>query len=173
VSATAEVAPLLSCGPKYTWTRSDSGAERIAAIKVVGDKFYGKGRRTQANGVRWDLVENEATHSGVPRELRAAFLLPRRPMDNGQFLGEVKIRTSVSALHDLKEKWWAAVGDLPEDDPIVFDPKEADRPGAYGVLKDKLGSFEIKDSAQVKTIADDGPVAGKEYSGRKESGNSK
>ncbi|KAK4195490.1 hypothetical protein QBC40DRAFT_316028 [Triangularia verruculosa] len=156
VSATAELAPFLSCGPKYTWTRSDEGAQRIAAIKVVGDKFYGKGRRTHANGVRWDLVENEATHSGVPSELRTAVLLRRRPMDTGQFLGEVKIRTSVSALHDLREKWWAAVGNLLEDDPVVFDPLQPDRPGVYGGLKDKLADFEIQSSAQVKTIVDNG-----------------
>jgi hypothetical protein len=149
-------APFLSCGPKYTWSRSDSGAERIAAIRVVGDKIYGKGRRMQANGVRWDLIENEATHSGVPSELRTAVLLRRQPMDNGQFLGKVTIRTSVSPLHDLREKWWAAVGALPEDDPIVFDPQTPDRPGTYEGVRGKLDSLEINDSAQVKTISGDG-----------------
>jgi hypothetical protein len=153
---TVEAGPFLSCGPKYTWTKSDSGAERIAAIKVEGDKFYGEGRRTQANGVRWDLIENEATHSGVPSELRTAVLLRRQPMDNGQFLGKVTIRSSVSRLHDIREKWWAAVGVLPVDDPIVFDPQEPDRPGTYGGFRKKLDSFEIKDSSQVKTISGDG-----------------
>jgi len=156
VSVQAEAAPFFSCGPKYTWTRSDSGAERIAAIRVMGDKCWGEGQRTQANGVRWDMVENEATRSGVASELRTAVLLRRQPMDSGQFLGVVKITSKVSALHGLKEKWWAAVGVLPEDDPLVFDPKVQDRPGPYGGLRNKLDTFAIQESAQIKTIYKEG-----------------
>ncbi|EEU47183.1 uncharacterized protein NECHADRAFT_77385 [Fusarium vanettenii 77-13-4] len=154
LGVTAGFSPFVSGGPNYSWTKTDSGAERIDAIKVVGDKHFGEGLRSQANGARWDLVENEATESGVPSYIRTAVLLKRQPRDNGQFLGKVKVRTSVSGLHDLKEAWRKVTGTVPKDDPIVFDPQCSDRPGDCEDYRDRLDEADLEGMSKVMTIAD-------------------
>ncbi|KAK4156200.1 hypothetical protein C8A00DRAFT_30895 [Chaetomidium leptoderma] len=151
----------VSVGPKYNYTRADSGAQRVDAVRVVGDRIFGPGSRSRANGVRWDLFENEAAKGGVPSFLRAAVLLKRQPGDNGQFLGTVKVESCVSGLRDMRESWWRLMGSIPRDDPLVFDPREPNRAGEYKRFTDRLGEVALDKVAAVVAVGDDEKEVGK------------
>ncbi|KAL7952647.1 hypothetical protein V8C34DRAFT_322711 [Trichoderma compactum] len=155
ISITAGFAPYVSIGPKYIWNQNDSGVERIDAMRIVGDKRFGEGSRSQANSVRWDVFENKETGSGVPSYLHNAVLLRRKPDDNGQFLGTVKIDADISWSHDIKEKVWRVIGSIPRDDPIVFDPQRKDRPGSYEQYRSRTDEIDLEKLFKIASIQDE------------------
>lgn len=110
-----------TAGPKYYWERSDA-SNRTDAIQVSGSRVPGYGQN-RTNAARWVMLENASQESGVPAFLRTAVLLKRRPKDNGQFLATVKVSYRVSTSHDFKVTLLKAMGKLPVDKPIVFDPR--------------------------------------------------
>ncbi|KAI0399126.1 hypothetical protein F4802DRAFT_70047 [Xylaria palmicola] len=118
----ANVGGFFTAGPRVHWERSDS-ANRTDAIQLTGNRVTVGPGHSRPNAVRWVMLENASQKSGVPAFLRTAVLLKRRPKDNGQFLGTVKVTYRVSKLHDFKETLLSTMGKLPVDQPIIFDPR--------------------------------------------------
>jgi hypothetical protein len=130
ISLQANLGGFLTAGPRLYWERIDD-ATRTDAIQVTGNRVAVGAGHSRPNAVRWVMMENASQKSGVPAFLRTAVLLKRRPKDNGQFIGTVRISYRISRFHDFKETLLNAMGKLPVDDPIVFDPCVATPPSNF------------------------------------------
>jgi hypothetical protein len=96
------------------------------------------------------LIENETAKGGVPSCLRGVVLLRRQPGDDGRFLGTVNVETEVSGVGvGLRESWWRMAGKIPRDEPLVFDPRAADRPGDFERYRKRLADVDLDSLAAV------------------------
>ncbi|KAL2120477.1 hypothetical protein VTJ04DRAFT_4504 [Mycothermus thermophilus] len=139
--------------PRYMYTRNNGGeAKKVGFVRVVGDPLI-KWGGTYPTGVRWDLLENHTSKTGVPSFLRTAVLLKRSKGDpNKRFQCTVKVREEVSGVMSrAKDLWYRLTGSIPEDDPIVFDPSDEGRPGPYEEYRNRLTELRLDDIAVVAT----------------------
>ncbi|KAK3395252.1 hypothetical protein B0H63DRAFT_533942 [Podospora didyma] len=141
----AGFATFVSLAPKYAMER-DTGVNLTDSIKVMGRPFVAGSNRNRPNAVRWTMLENESQKSGVPAYLRTAVLLKRQSDDNGIFLGRVSVETHVSWWEDLMEKKRKLTGDVPKNEPIVFDPDDQKSVGKtpFDGMKNKLDKVDLR-----------------------------
>jgi hypothetical protein len=133
----------VTIGPRL-WCEASRTAHRTDATEISGSRAtVGPGHTgARPNAVRWYLKENASQASGIPAFMRTAVLVERRPKDNGQFVGRVDVEYRVSPFHDFREVVWKALGKLPVDQPIVFDPMvKVNAAPPVGVVPEKLGSY--------------------------------
>ncbi|GAW10691.1 hypothetical protein ANO14919_000260 [Xylariales sp. No.14919] len=112
----ASATPEVSNKSTETTTRTDY--RFVAGYPAFVKKSYGK-----PNSVHWTLQENAPQQSGTPYRVRTAVLLHRRAGDYGTFSAAISTSANVSILADAAEALRAAVGLVPVDDPVLFDPK--------------------------------------------------
>lgn len=123
LSAQVKFEPWFSAGPKYVWERGQN-VEHHDSVQVTGEFARVKHGAMHNDGARWIMLENASKKSGVPTYMRTAVLLRRRNHDDGQFVGRVKVHyRSSSKFHDVKMMAVSAAGRLPQDQPIIFDPR--------------------------------------------------
>ena len=115
-------------------------------MRVVGMTTFAKGKASgRKNIARWSLLENTSQTSGVPSYLRTAVLLCRRPGDDegSQFTASVEIDARVDFVSSLRNMF----GSIPEDDPVIFDPRE--KPTTTEIDKEDLGNVKLSNKSAV------------------------
>ncbi|KAI5919411.1 hypothetical protein F4810DRAFT_687345 [Camillea tinctor] len=142
VDLKAGYAPFLSAGPQYAWSKSESHT-CTEGIQVSGERAFvgGEGSRTRANAVRWTLLENPNQVTGVSALIRTAVLLKRRPKDDGRFIGIVKADYEISKYQDARRSALLALGKLPKNEPIVFDPNVATEKSVWHANSNALAAI--------------------------------
>ncbi|KAL7800290.1 hypothetical protein V8C37DRAFT_364766 [Trichoderma ceciliae] len=96
----------------------------IAGYPAFVNKAHG-----EPNSVHWTLQENSSQESGTPKVVRTAVLLERRAGDYGQFSANVNTSANIGMVANAVESIRKAIGSIPEDDPVIFDPKSAQKVG--------------------------------------------
>ncbi|KAI1760718.1 hypothetical protein GGR53DRAFT_508761 [Hypoxylon sp. FL1150] len=140
--------PVATAGTSYTYEISDS-VERGDSMAVEGTEAFVHRAAGKPNAVRFALRENASQKSGVPRFLRVAVLLERRPGDEGMFLATVDVRASVSVFADAGEKVRKIMGRIPMDDAVVFDPKVPPTTDRFPV--NNLSSVSLSDECSIES----------------------
>jgi len=97
------------------------------------------------NAVEWNLFEAEGQQSGIPRYFRTAVLLERRPGDMERFTAKVSIKAKIAALDDAKRKVKSFLGQIPRDDPVIFDPTKPPTTQQFDTKLKSLGSVPLED----------------------------
>ncbi|KAM6483363.1 hypothetical protein HDV62DRAFT_358412 [Trichoderma sp. SZMC 28011] len=142
-----------TAGPRFHWERSDA-TTRTDAIQITGNRVAVGPGHSRPNAVRWVMLENRSQKSGVPAFLRTAVLLKRRPNDNGQFLGAVKVSYRVSTSHDFKESLLKALGKLPTDQPLIFDPRIAIPSPSLNFDSSNLADVDLQQQFRLISLED-------------------
>ncbi|KAF2106736.1 hypothetical protein BDV96DRAFT_607205 [Lophiotrema nucula] len=95
------------------------------------------------DSVRWDLLENQTTKSGVVSTLQVAVLLKRRSMD------PFKASIAITVTADLRSQIQMAFKREPQEDDVWYDPRKppTDRLHKYDV--DNIGKLNLKDLGDV------------------------
>ncbi|KAI4867568.1 hypothetical protein F4820DRAFT_467748 [Hypoxylon rubiginosum] len=148
VYAEAGTDPLATAGASYTYEMSDS-VERGDCMAVEGTEAFVGRAAGKPNAARFTLRENASQRSGVPRHLRVAVLLGRRPGDEGLFLATVDVRASVSVFADATEKVRRIMGRVPLDDAVVFDPRVPPTTDRFPV--NNLSSVSLGDECSIES----------------------
>ncbi|KAI1438056.1 hypothetical protein GGR50DRAFT_522511 [Xylaria sp. CBS 124048] len=145
---------------------------------ITGYPYFMNSDWGKPDGVHWTMLENASQQSGMLHKVRTAVILHRRAGDYGMFSANVKTSAHVSFLNDAAEAIRKAVGLVPHDDPLFFDPESAKdtEHGAavlYGnkntrniqspVDKDNLGAvdlneFLIEDKEIIKWRENESPL---------------
>lgn len=124
LGASVGFAPYVSLEPQLSSSRTKAGIQRLDYSVQAGYPFLAKNKtRGLPNGVQWTFQENATQESGLPRVIRTAVLLERYNDDFGLFEATISTTCRVSFVQDAKESMKRAVGRIPVDDPIVFDPR--------------------------------------------------
>ncbi|KAL1848126.1 hypothetical protein VTK73DRAFT_10207 [Phialemonium thermophilum] len=112
--------------------RAERNIPRTDCRLLEGYPRYVQRNEGPPDGAHWTFCENVKARSGLPRVVRTAVLLERRPGDElGRFAATVATQGHVSIWADLGEKLRKFVGLAVRDDPLILDP--APRPGvAHG-----------------------------------------
>ncbi|RYO85042.1 hypothetical protein DL766_007924 [Monosporascus sp. MC13-8B] len=103
---------------KKTETTERTDYRFAAGYPAFVNKMWG-----EPNSVHWTLQENAPQESGTPHLVRTAVLLQRTAGDGGSFSATIETSAHVSVLADAAEKLRKAVGSIPKDDPVYFDPR--------------------------------------------------
>ncbi|KAI1775573.1 hypothetical protein F4818DRAFT_457800 [Hypoxylon cercidicola] len=148
VHADAGADPVATAGASYTYEASDA-VDRGDSMAVEGAEAFVGRAAGKPNAARFTLRENASQRSGVPRHLRVAVLLGRRPGDQGLFLATVNVRASVSVFADAAEKVRKVMGRIPLDDAVVFDPKVKPTTDRFPV--DNLSSVSLGDECSIES----------------------
>lgn len=161
--------PYVSAGPQWAWQRVEHLAQ-TDAIQVSGERVFAGGEtRARPNAARWTLLENPSQTTGVPAYLRTAVLLKRRPKDDGRFVGVVSTEYNISKYQNAKKKLLMALGRLPRDEPILFDPKKATETSSWHAMAGEMKGVEalIQNEVNVVTLelVDNKPEGGVDEAG--------
>ncbi|KAI6085392.1 hypothetical protein F4821DRAFT_240514 [Hypoxylon rubiginosum] len=148
VYAEAGADPVATAGTSYAYEVSDA-VERGDSMVVEGMEAFVGRAAGKPNAARFTLRENASQKSGVPRFLRVAILLERRPGDEGLFLATVNVRASVSVFADAGEKVHRIMGRIPMDDAVVFDPKVP--PTTDRFPANNLSSVSLADECSIES----------------------
>ncbi|XXG94924.1 hypothetical protein Hte_001183 [Hypoxylon texense] len=148
VYAEAGADPAAAAGASYAYEISDA-VERGDHAAVEGAEAFVGRAAGRPNAARFTLRENASQRSGVPRHLRVAVLLQRRPGDAGLFLAAVRVRASVSVLADATEKVRRIMGRVPLDDAVVFDPAAPPTTDRFPV--DNLSSVSLSGECSIES----------------------
>lgn len=117
-----------------------------------------------ANAAHWKLQENAPQESGAPHLVRTAVLLKRRasPPDYGTFSARVTTAVNVSFWSNAAETIRGAVGLVPRDDPVTFDPKRLIGGGGphgpavlYGEKDESAGASKTSPCDEMELAAED------------------
>ncbi|KAL9639491.1 MAG: hypothetical protein Q9204_001066 [Flavoplaca sp. TL-2023a] len=128
--------------PEVHSETTKSGIQRIDYSVQAGYPLLKNKNSGLPNGVLWTFQENSTQESGLPRVIRTAVLLERYNKDFGAFEATIKTTSHVSCMEDVKEALRRAVGKIPIDDPVIFDPKpRADVPHGGVVLSGDKGDL--------------------------------
>ncbi|KAL9636666.1 MAG: hypothetical protein Q9164_002685 [Protoblastenia rupestris] len=117
-------------------------------VRLEGREYGGK------NTARWTLSENSTQKTGIPTLIRTGILLKRRedrPGSNERFQAEIEIRTTVDFVSSIGEGTDKLFGRIPEDDPIIFDPKEPPLTEKFDVDINNLASKDLTELSAVVT----------------------
>ncbi|KAI2776818.1 hypothetical protein F4815DRAFT_448957 [Daldinia loculata] len=119
------------------------------ALVVEGTEAFVNRAAGKPNAARFTLRENASQKSGVPKYLRVAVLLERRPGDEGLFLATVNVRAHVSVFADATERVRRIMGKIPLDDAVCFDPKIPPTTDKYPV--NKLASVWLSEECSIES----------------------
>lgn len=112
-----------SIDPEVSHNKTESGIRHVDYRLLEGYPLYVKRDRGPMDGAHWTLRKNVKAQSGLPRLVRTAVLLERRPGDDqGQFAATISTKVSVSVWENTVEKFRRAVGRVPNDDPVHINP---------------------------------------------------
>ena len=100
---------------------------------IAGFPSYDNKNWGDPNAVHWTFQENVPQESGTPHVVRTAVLLQRQAGDFGVFTATFKISADVSIAHNAMEAIRRAVGIVPNDDAVYFDPTP-NLDGGYGAV---------------------------------------
>ncbi|KAL2120475.1 hypothetical protein VTJ04DRAFT_4502 [Mycothermus thermophilus] len=113
-------------------------------VKVMGD--YIKSRESDDKiGVRWALLENEDTESGMPSLFQTAVRLWNYRFDDGAGAFRCIINVEADVIEEkegVKGRWWRWTGSN-RNDPIYFDPRGEDHPGPYEPYRHQMGKLHM------------------------------
>ncbi|KAL9020191.1 MAG: hypothetical protein Q9185_002561 [Variospora sp. 1 TL-2023] len=139
-----------SIDPEMSRNNTESGIRRVDYRLQEGYPLYVKRDSGPMDGAHWTLRENVKAQSGLPRLVRTAVLLERRPGDDeGRFAATISTKVRVSVWENAVEKFRRAVGRVPNDDPVHINP--APRKGiAHGATV----LFGSRDVAEIESPFD-------------------
>ncbi|KAL8929524.1 MAG: hypothetical protein Q9208_001193 [Pyrenodesmia sp. 3 TL-2023] len=140
--------------PKVHSETTKSGIQRIDYSVQAGYPFLKNKNSGPPNGVLWTFQENSTQESGLPKVIRTAVLLERYDDDFGAFEATIKTTSHISFMEDAKESLRRAVGKIPVDDPVIFDPQpRADIPHGGVVLSgDKSDLTDVENPIDFKNL---------------------
>jgi hypothetical protein len=113
--------PFVSVNPELS-SESTESMERTDYRFIAGFPSYVNKNWGDPNSVHWTFQENAPQESGTPHVARTAVLLQRQTGDFGMFTAKFKTCADVSIVHNAMETIRRAIGTVPNDDPISFDP---------------------------------------------------
>ncbi|KAI0436065.1 hypothetical protein F4803DRAFT_543467 [Xylaria telfairii] len=138
-------APFFSLNPEGS-TKSIEVTNRTDYRFVAGYSTLVGRNWGDPDSVHWTLQENAPQQSGIPHRVRTAVLLEREAGDYGTFSATVKTRAHVSFTTDTGEALRRAVGLVPKDDPVSFDPKSTK--GVHHGAAVLFGSKEVSSTQE-------------------------
>jgi hypothetical protein len=145
----------ISLEPEVSYETTKSDIQRMDYSVQAGFLLLANKSSGPPNGVVWSFQENATQESGLPRLVRTAVLVERHRRDFGAFEATIKTTTHISFIQDAKEKLKRAVGKIPVDDPVLFDPKHgAEIPHGTVLFGDKSDVKNVEnpiDSANLKS----------------------
>ncbi|KAH8585407.1 hypothetical protein B0O99DRAFT_530958 [Bisporella sp. PMI_857] len=114
--------PYVSFSPEKARTVTEV-TERTDYRFIAGYPAFVENTRGAPNSLHWTLRENAPRETGTPHCVRTAVLLRRRDRDGAVFSAKIKTSANISVLYDAVDSLRKAVGTIPSDDPVYFDPK--------------------------------------------------
>jgi hypothetical protein len=130
VSSAADLPVQVGVTASTTWDLTES-AQTAGRATLAGTR----NRRTAG----WSLMEDNKQKTGIPKYFRTAILLRRENYD--RFQATVDIETST----DIKSSVAKLFGQIPKDDPIIFDPSTDYMGDFTNIAKDHLHDEKLMD----------------------------
>ncbi|KAI1088828.1 hypothetical protein F5B19DRAFT_405289 [Rostrohypoxylon terebratum] len=155
--AEAGTDPVFTAGAKYAYALT-TATGRGDSMVVEGMPAFVQRSSGKPNAARFTLRENASQKSGVPRHLRVAVLLGRRPGDEGLFIATINVKAHVSALAEVGERVRRMIGSIPLDDAVCFDPRAEPTTDKYPV--DNLASVVLNEECSIQSGREGGDGGG-------------